>query len=58
MRTASKVCAVLTMAAFLLSIFDLYAHPSHPPYANPGLWLELLFMCATVVFALVPTGSK
>ena len=53
MRTASKVFAILTIAAFLLLIFDIYAHPGHPLYANRGLWLELPFMCGAIVFALL-----
>ena len=58
MRTASRVCAILTMAAFLLMIFDIYAHPSHRVLPNPGLWVELVFMCGAVVFALLDRSKS
>ena len=58
MRTASKVCALLTCVAFVLCIFDLYVHPVAPIYANRGLWIELFFMCGVIVFAPLDKGSK
>jgi hypothetical protein len=52
-RTASRIYARLTIVAFLLMIFDIYTHPSHRVFSNPGLWVELVFMCGAVVFALL-----
>jgi hypothetical protein len=39
-------------------IFDIYAHPSHRVFSNPGLRGELVFMCGAIVFALLDKSKS